>query len=194
MQMNADDRRLFIAGAPPLPPDLRAEEEARERWLARAEAECLAAAEAPGPAAERAASVDDAGGFGASARLERAAALCAMGWRRFHERDFVAARAWFSRAGDAGFAHAHRVLAGLVLNGKGGAADEREAARLYALAAARGLPDAAFALGRMRELGRGGAAADAAEARRLYAQAAAAGFVHAVKALARLGRAVKCSG
>jgi TPR repeat protein len=167
-------RRLFAADAPSLPPELLAEEAARERWLARAEAECLAAAkaeaeaEAPEPAAER------------------AAALCAMGWRRFHERDFAAARTWFRRAGDAGFAHAHRVLAGLVLNGKGGAADEREAARLYALAAARGLPDAAFALGRMRELGRGGAAPDAAEARRLYAQAAAAGFSHAVNALSRL--------
>ena len=39
-------RRLFAADAPSLPPELLAEEAARERWLARAEAECLAAAKA----------------------------------------------------------------------------------------------------------------------------------------------------
>jgi len=175
-------RRLFVPGAPALAPALLAEEAARERWLARSEAENLAAAAAASSNCPSSSSSD-------AARLERGAALCAMGWRRFHERDFTSARAWFARAGEAGFAHALRVLAGLVLNGKGGAADEREAARLYAAAAARGLPDAAFALGRMRELGRGGAPPDLVEARVLYAQAAAAGFSHAVNALARLGAA-----
>jgi TPR repeat protein len=73
-------------------------------------------------------------------------------------------------------------------NGRGGLAkDDREAARLYKLAADRGFPQAQNNLGVFYENGRGGLAKDEREAARLFRLSAEQGNELAKQNLARLG-------
>jgi TPR repeat protein len=73
------------------------------------------------------------------------------------------------------------------VQGRGGLAkDDREAARLYKLAADQGIADAEFMLGVFYEDGRGGLTRDDREAARLYKLAADQGNGSAQAALKRL--------
>ena len=64
--------------------------------------------------------------------------------------------------------------------------DEREAARLFRIAADQGYPNAEYNLAFFYENGAGGLPKDDREAARLYRLAAEAGFADARAALARL--------
>ena len=73
--------------------------------------------------------------------------------------------------------------------GRGGLAkDDREAARLYKLAADQGNAGGQFNLGTFYEQGRGGLAKDDREAAQLYKLAADQGYAYAQTALTRLAR------
>jgi len=61
--------------------------------------------------------------------------------------DYVAARKWYSKAADSGYAPAQRQLGALYLSGRGGPADSRQAADLLTKAARQGDTQAEYMLG-----------------------------------------------
>ena len=61
--------------------------------------------------------------------------------------DLPAARAWLTRASEAGLADAQVALAEMLANGRGGVADTAAALALFEKAAAQGHSGAMFALG-----------------------------------------------
>ena len=67
--------------------------------------------------------------------------------------DVAGARAWFTRAAEAGIPDAQVALAEMMVNGRGGPADPRAAIALFEKAAAQGHSGAMFALGAMHSGG-----------------------------------------
>jgi len=102
-------------------------------------------------------------------------------------KDYVAARAWYERAAEAGDAAAFRALGVFSQEGKGGLDPDLPRAREHFRAASEmGDGEASRRLGLMLERGEGGAV-DVEAARRLYARAAEQGDRAAAAELRRLG-------
>jgi TPR repeat protein len=104
------------------------------------------------------------------------AALYADG-RRVRQ-DYVRARAWFTRAAEAGLANAHYNLGVMSQRGLGAPADEAAARTHYERAALRGHAEALYNLGLMHAEGLG-VSKNAARAASYFKRAANAGLVQA---------------
>ncbi|MBI1397439.1 MAG: hypothetical protein GC151_15815 [Betaproteobacteria bacterium] len=97
--------------------------------------------------------------------------------------DLDAARAWYSRAADAGHPWAQFALGNMLERAQGGPRNDHAARRWYERAADRGIAEAQMHLARMLQAGLGGPA-EPAEATRWYERAAAQGHEVAARDLA----------